>query len=180
MRILTIAGDLYMKRKNYAKLLERTNSFAEIFEVVQEVVDIVLDDSRAGLDLGLMELGNNTGDWLGGYYPVGSNIIVMNKTPLRRIKDTNPEMMKPYVFMVLLHEYLHSLGYTDEEPCRELTYRICNTVFGEEHLSTEMSVDITKYISYLSYPDGQLQIDKDMEDIEIVPNFDRNADYYIG
>ncbi|TRZ90179.1 MAG: hypothetical protein D4R88_04115 [Methanosarcinales archaeon] len=45
------------------------------------------------------------------FYPVGTNVIVMNKIPLERIKETRPELYKPYIFHasitpLLPHYYL--------------------------------------------------------------------------
>ncbi|MFQ6061542.1 MAG: hypothetical protein ACE5KV_09700 [Thermoplasmata archaeon] len=63
---------------------------------------------RAGLMLGIADLGNHPRGFLGAFYPVATNIIVLNRVPLNWIKETNPELYKPYVFHVLLHEYVHA------------------------------------------------------------------------
>ncbi len=119
-----------MNRNKYHEWLESTNSVAEIFELVKDVVQEALGESRAGLNLGFLEMGNSQ-QCVFAFYPVGSNIIVMNKTPLRRIMETKPELLKPYVFSTLLHEYIHSLGYQDELYVRKLTCMICSNIFGE-------------------------------------------------
>lgn len=77
---------------------KRSNTIPDIFEIVKEVVWNVIKKSRAGLDLGLVELGNLPQGFLGAYYVSGSNIIIMNETPLRRIRETNPRLLKPYIF----------------------------------------------------------------------------------
>ena len=164
---------------HYKKRLEQAENVSEVFELVKDSVLESIGDSRAGLDLGLMELGNQSGNWLGAFYPVGSNIIVMNKTPLRRIMETEPELMKPYLFHVLLHEYLHSLGFVDERSCRILTFNICRKVLGK-HAATEMSKDIRQFMPYIAYPGGAPQLDHDVNNIEVVENFDRESDVYIG
>lgn len=74
------------------------------FESVKEVVRKTAGRSRAGLMPGLQELGATLSGFIGAYYPINSNIIVMNKTPLRRINGTNPHLLEPYSFHVLLHE----------------------------------------------------------------------------
>ncbi len=165
---------------HYREKLDKTENVSEIFEIVKDAVREAIGDSRAGLDLGLMELGNAKNNWLGAFYPVGSNIIVMNKTPLRRIMETEPQLMKPYIFHVLMHEYLHSLGFVDEPSCRILTFNICRKIFGNKHTATEMSRDITRFMPYIAYPDGFPQIDRDINNIEIVPGFDRGDEIYIG
>jgi len=85
----------------------------DIFEVVKAAVWECQRKSRGGLMLGLPILGI-TRRIFGAFYPVGSNVIVMNKIPLERIKETRLELYKPYAFHVLLHEYLHTLGYMSE------------------------------------------------------------------
>ena len=132
---------------------ERAENVKEIFEVVKETVRQTLDESRAGIDLGLIDLGNTEHELLSAYHPLGSNIIVLNKTPLKRITQTKPDLMKPYVFVVLLHEYLHSLGYVDEEDTRKLTHSIIQQVFNNS-LITEMALDMRKFFPFLLYPGG--------------------------
>ncbi len=70
--------------------------------------------SSRGLMLGMADLGNHPKGFLGGFFTVGSSVIILNKNPLQRITETRPELYKPYAFHVLLHEYIHSLGYLDE------------------------------------------------------------------
>ena len=64
--------------------------------------------SRAGLMLGLAEMGGDNKSFVGGLYPVTSNIIVMNKSVLKKIMAIQPDMYKSYAFHVLLHEYIHA------------------------------------------------------------------------
>ncbi len=149
---------------------ENANNVKEIFEVVKDAVRLTLDESRAGLDLGLVELGNGHGQLLSAYYPIGSNIIVLNTTPLRRVTETQPQLMKPYVFVVLLHEYLHSLGYLDEGTARTLTHKITSKIFNRSTV-TDMAMDMRKYFPFLLYPGGHPPKAK-METIEL-----EDADY---
>jgi hypothetical protein len=134
--------------------LEQATSFHEIFALVQRSVEDIMKESRAGMNLGIMELGNGKGQFLGAFYPAQSNIIVMNNTPLRRIVETDPNLFKPYVFHVLLHEYLHSLGYLDEKTVKKLSYKICSQILGDNHAATEMSINMQKFFPNLIYPDG--------------------------
>ncbi|HLC67352.1 MAG TPA: hypothetical protein VJI12_00555 [archaeon] len=151
--------------KNIKTDFEKAGNVKEIFEVVKDSVKATLDESRAGIDLGLIDLGNTNQELLSAYYPMGSNIIVLNKTPLRRITQTKPELMKPYVFVILLHEYLHSLGYTDEETTRRLTVDITQKIF-DAHVTTDMARDMRKFFPFLLYPGGHPAVD-DMDLIEL-------------
>ena len=150
------------------KDFEKAKDVKEIFEVVKDSVRATLNESRAGIDLGLVDLGNSHNQLLSAYYPVGSNIIVLNKTPLKRVTETKPDLMKPYVFVVLLHEYIHSLGYLDEATVRKLTHHITKTIFNESgktaqsvsSIITEMAEDMTKFFPFLLYPGGHPADDK--------------------
>jgi hypothetical protein len=75
--------------------LEKAKTLADIFEVVKAVVLKTMKKSRGGLMLGIADLGNHPQGFLGGFFTTGSNVIVMNKIPLQRIKETKPELYKP-------------------------------------------------------------------------------------
>ncbi len=100
--------------KNIRLQFEDAITLADIFEVVKTVVLLSIGKSRGGLMLGMANLGNHPQGFFGGFFTIGSNVIVMNKIPLQRLKDTKPDLFKPYAFYILLHEYIHSLGYMDE------------------------------------------------------------------
>ncbi|MFH0832209.1 MAG: hypothetical protein V1900_00605 [Candidatus Aenigmatarchaeota archaeon] len=140
---------------NLCEELNDCDSIKDIFDLVKDCVKATLKESRAGLDIGLVEIGNKPDGLLSAFYPVESNIIVVNSTPLRRITETNPELFKPYLFSILLHEYIHSLGYLDEAAVRKLSYLICRKFFGEEHPATKISFDMSEFFPYLLYPKGQ-------------------------
>ena len=97
-------------RIDYKTRLDEAKSLADIFEVVKSLVLNSTGKCRGGLMLGMANLGNHPQGFFGGFFTTGSNVIVLNKIPLQRIKETRPELYKPYVFHVLLHEYIHSLG----------------------------------------------------------------------
>lgn len=157
--------------------LKDSNSIPDIFEIVKDTVWNTIKKSRAGLELGLMEFGNSPQGFLGAFYVSGSNIIIMNETPLKRIQETNPDLLKPYIFSVLLHEYLHSLGYFDEEKVKMLTYAISCEIFGENNIITQISKDMRDFFPNLIYPEGSPMIDKP---VKLVKDFDKSSIRYIG
>ncbi len=124
----------------------------DVFELVKEVVRLREGVSRPGLVLGLQELGMSWKGFIGAYYPITSNTIVINKTLLRRIAECNSQLLEPYAFHVLLHEYLHSLGYFDEEVIRRKTLEISRNLFGEKHIITRLSRDISQCSPHIVYP----------------------------
>jgi hypothetical protein len=75
--------------------LDEAKTLADIFEVVKAVVLKTMKKSRAGLMLSIANLGNNPQGFFGGFFTTGSNVIVMNKIPLQRIKETKPDLYKP-------------------------------------------------------------------------------------
>ena len=150
------------------------------FEDVKKIVKKFEGRSRAGLMLGLQEIGATMQGFIGAYFPVSSNIIIINKTPLRRIFETNPELLKPYGFHILLHEYLHSLGFLDEAFAKQKTYEICKKQFGENHIITKLSSDMKQFLPNLVYPIHTWLPPKGTPVIEIVRGFDHsNVDSYI-
>ena len=100
---------------------------------------------------------------------------MLNNTPIRRIHETNPDLLKPYGFHVLLHEYIHSLGILDEDATRQKTYEISKEHFGEEHIVTQLSTNIHQFFPNLVYPVyGWIPPEKASE-IEIVRGFDLSS-----
>ncbi len=165
-------------KNNFHTRLEKTKTLADVFEVVKDAVWESRRKSRSGLMLGLANLGNHPQGFFGAFYPVGSNVIVMNKIPLERIKETRPEIYKPYIFHILLHEYMHTLGYLEEGMVRKMVLEITRDVFGDEHLATGMAKDTGHFFHNLVYPGAAWQPD-DMS-MELVPGFDRGSTGYIG
>jgi len=152
----------------------------EAFVDVKEAVRRTEGRSRAGLMLGLQEIGASLEGFIGAYYPVASNIIVVNKTPLRRIVETNTKLLKPYGVHVLLHEYIHSLGFLDERITQQKTYQISKEQYGEYDLVTQLSTNIKKFFPNLVYPIHGWMPPQHVPVIELVSDFDQSTtNYYI-
>ena len=160
------------------KLFENAQTMSDIFEVVKATVERSTGMSRGGIMLGLANLGNQPNGFFGAFYPVGSNIIVMNEIPLLRIKETDPALWKPYVFHVQLHEYMHSLGFLSEHVVRQRVHAITKSVFGEEHPATLLAANTERFIPNLAYPNASWQ-PKDLK-IKLVEDFDRSSASYFA
>jgi hypothetical protein len=161
--------------KNTTDLSEIHQNLIDTFEEVKKVVQKNEKRSRAGLMLGLQEIGASLDGFIGAYYPIASNIIIVNKTPLRRILETNKALLKPYIFHVLLHEYIHTLGFLDEETTGQKTYEISKQQFGEHHIITELSTNIRKFFPNLVYPiHGWIPL-KETPRIELIQGFDLSS-----
>jgi len=117
--------------------LERPADYAAVYRVVREAVRAVLGAERPGLGLALSDLPPQ----LGAYWQVTGNLIVLNEGLVQAMRQNarSPLELNAFVFVVLAHEYLHSLGYLDEEAARRVTARVARGVFGPEHLVTRMA-----------------------------------------
>ena len=148
--------------------------FEEAFELVKSAVYEIFKMHRAGLSLILQIMPTN----LGAYHILGSNVIVMNShvlAAIRRLSSSEAEY-NAYVFMVLTHEYLHSLGIIDENTVRQMTYELCKKMLGEEHSSTKMAKDdpSSLFPELHSIMQGQFG-----REFQVVKNFDRASQSYI-
>ncbi|TFG18036.1 MAG: hypothetical protein EU531_01520 [Promethearchaeota archaeon] len=104
----------------------------DIFDKVKKDVRNVYNRHRAGLSLGLVEMGMFQQGFIGGMHFHPGTEIVMNKTPLKLILETQPpEVVWAYTYHILLHEYIHSLGVINEHQCREITLKITEDTFKD-------------------------------------------------
>jgi len=166
-----------IQAKYFKERYEEIEDFQEIFSLVKEGVQEVTGRSRAGLMLGLADLGVKQNGFIGAFYPVGTNVIVLNKTPLKMIEAQKPDMLKPYVFHVLMHEYLHTLGVLNERHTELFTMKINEKIFGEEHPVTRMSFDFDRLFPNVVMPEIGMQLPTS-PNIELVDDFERMN--YIG
>ncbi|TFG22616.1 MAG: hypothetical protein EU533_04075 [Promethearchaeota archaeon] len=101
-----------------------------IFEKVRKDVKKVYRRRRAGLSLGLVDLGISKGGFVGGLHFHPGTDIIMNISPLKLIIETQSyEIAWSYTYHILLHEYIHSLGILDEQKCRILTLKLTEEIF---------------------------------------------------
>ncbi|MFW9936954.1 MAG: hypothetical protein ACFFD5_04855 [Candidatus Thorarchaeota archaeon] len=165
------------------KFQELKKEMPKIFEKVKKDVRRVLGRHRAGLSLGLVEMGITPRGFIGGMHFHPGTEIVMNKTPLKLILKSQPyEIVWAYTYHILLHEYIHSLGIIDEEKCRTITLKISEDIFKEaDHpaiILAKRGIDAyipNLRISYLppeQRPDGIA--------IEYVQDFDKESQSYFS
>ena len=157
--------------------MEKANNFADIFQLVKKIVQDFVGKDQAGLLVGLSDLGIYDNSFLGAFYSLDANTIVINKRPLDTIKKTDPNLYNPYLFHVLLHEYLHSLGIFDEKQVRVLVYEITKKYFGDNHLATQLALDLEKFLPNLTLG-GVVEEPQDMS-IEFIFGIDKDNTNYI-
>ena len=103
-----------------------------IFEKVKNDVKGVLGRHRSGLALGLVDMGIRQGSFIGGMYSHPGTDIVMNKSPLRIMLESQPyEISWAYTYHILLSLYLKSLGAIDEHQCKVLSLKVSKEIFKE-------------------------------------------------
>ena len=146
--------------------LERAKGYGDIFALVKKAVKRSLGEHRVGL---MLYLGNLPFK-VGAFHPLGTNDIVLNRRLLNAVKSELGE--KAYTFSILLHEYLHTLGYVDERQVRGLTYKVCVENFGSEHPVVEAAltgpwVDISPEDLEEMAVDMDLELVRDFEHIDI-------------
>ena len=161
--------------------LDLSESLADIFELVKESVKRFLGQHRAGLMLGLANLGMRRGSFVGAFHPLGSNIIVMNKAPFDvALRTTDKKVFNAYCYHLLLHEYLHALGYVSEEEVRDLVHRVCSLALGKDNPATVMAErGLAFYFPKVTYFSQNTRIPKDIQ-IELIKDFDKSSVGYIN
>ena len=157
------------------RTLSSAEGFDTIFEMVKSATEKKLGLHRAGLTLVLGDIPNS----VGAYHQMGSNAIVMNRNLLRIVEKLSRTRSKrnAYVFMILLHEYLHSLGYTSDRQVRTLGKEIADEFLGRKHMAAEMAVrpldqffpDLTKLSGF-----------RDQGEYQTVRRFDSASTPYIA
>lgn len=171
----------------FAAQVDAAPDYTSLFRLVKRLVERNLGKSRAGIMLGLAPLGLSPQGFLGGYFVVGSNAIVLNRDVLHYVRANRPEAHNPYAFHVLLHEYLHTLGYFTEEEVRPLAHDLSLGALGPDHDATRIAAamvpgaagEAPEFFRRLVYPQFGWAPSRRPE-IEIVKGFDPDATPYIG
>ena len=159
---------------SFAERLDRARDLIDIFELVKSAVSACTGRCRGGLMLGLANLGGGLDRFVGAFHPVATNIIVVNLLPLARIRETQPELSRPYMFHILLHEYIHTLGVVDEGETRKFVARISLEAFGADHPVTDFARNLGRYLPKLVYPIYGWKPREEYE-IDLVTGFDRSS-----
>ena len=164
-----------MKVDENRRALSSAEGFDDIFEMVKAATERSLRMHRAGLTLVLGDIPNT----VGAYHEMGSNAIVMNRNILRIVEKLSRSKSKrnAYVFMILLHEYLHTLGYTSDRKVRELGKRITDSYLGRRHIAGEMAVrPLDQFFPSLA----DLSVFRDKGEYQTVRRFDSSSTPYIA
>ena len=162
---------------DYQQELKKAKTFADVFEIVKDMVMRFLGIEQAGLMVGVSDLGAYKNGFVGAFYSLNANMIIINKMPLARILQTNPSIYNYYLFHVMLHEYMHSIGSYDEAQTRQIVNEICQHYFGDGHIITQFSTNIEKFMPNLIYSHN---LPPEDINIEFVKGIDRKNINYIN
>lgn len=157
----------------FRERLESCKNYGEIFEIIKKVVKEALGLRRVGLLLYLEDLPPH----IGAYHQIGSNGIVLNKWLLNIMSKSlmSKTELNSLIFSLLLHEYIHSLGFLDEGEVRRLVYEISLNAFGEGHPAVRISAEPP----LINVPIKPFEESLDYSRLEIVKDFERIEHSYI-
>ena len=151
--------------------LGRSLDFDGVFAIVREAVRRTLHLDRPGLGLGLSRLPSS----IGAYWPVTGNLIVLNDglVAAMRAHANSTLEFNSFVYVILAHEYLHSLGYLGEPEVRRATAWVTRTAFGPSHLATTLAEGDL----WARYPFLQEAPGGDGRSVRVVRGFDRESTF---
>ncbi len=160
--------------QDFQQRLEQSKGYGELFDLVKRAVKKVLGRNRSGLMLYLGDMPLR----IGAYHQVGSNGIVLNRRVLDVVSRSTVSIaeLNSFIFTLLLHEYLHSLGYLDEGDVNSLVHKISADVLGADHPTVQIAL----------HPPLSRVLPTDMHDesfsqtLELVKDFERSKQPYIA
>ena len=155
--------------------LDRCQDFGDVFELVKKSAEQSLGRRRAGLMLYLARLPRH----IGAFHTMGTNGIVMNRATLDMITHGARSMreINSYVYSILLHEYLHTLGYTEETEVRKLVYDVSLETFGPDHPATQIA---SKGPASMFPADGVGESPNQSPEVEVIPDLEKSSQRYIS
>lgn len=154
--------------------LEGAMDFDRVFRIVKKSVRDFTGKERSGLGLALSDLQPT----LGAFWQLGGNYIVMNENLIEAMAKNASSFVEfnSYIYMILTHEYIHSLGFTDEMEARQLTASVARRAFGEDHPAYIMSAGDV----WTLYPFLRNAGTGTGKNLRIISNFDSSSTSYIG
>ncbi len=160
--------------KEFRVRLAEAKSLSDVYEIVKDTVKRSLDRYRVGLMVYLDDLPLQ----LGAYHPLGSNAIIVKGALLQIVESTakSRNVINAFIYTILLHEYLHSLGYVEEYSVRPLVYKISNESFGENHVASHLA-RLGPWSILKGLPLDEIEAPKRV--VEIVKDLERENQRYI-
>jgi len=163
-----------LKERHYRSRLENAEGYGEVWEIVKATVKDSLNERRVGMMLFLDDLPLQ----LGAYHSLGTNNIVLNRALVNIVEATSKSkrLINSFVYVLLLHEYLHALGRPKELQVRPLVYKISRESFGSDHITSQLA-ELGPWSILKGIPLDAMDVPKRV--IEIVKDFEKADKKYI-
>lgn len=154
--------------------IDNASSYGEIWEIVKDCVEKALGKRRAGMMLFLDDLPLG----IGAYHPVGTNNIVLNRVLVQAIEAAtrSKRVVNALIYNLLLHEYLHALGFLSEVEVRQLVQHVSRICFGEDHVATIIAKS-SPWAILRGIPLDMVKASKRV--MEIVKDFEKSEQGYV-
>jgi len=160
--------------ERFRKSLEKAESYAEVWQIVKDTVEVSLGTRRDRMMLFLDDLPLQ----LGAYHLVGTNNIVLNRALVEIVEASMDakHVVNALVYNLLLHEYLHALGELSETKVRRRVVEVAMLCFGDEHLATIIARK-TPWVLLQNIPLQAVNAPKRV--MKIVKNFEKTGEYIV-
>lgn len=170
----TTARTKFSKAETYSSRINEAKGFSEVWEIVRDTVKKVLGKHRVGMMLFLDDLPLQ----LGAYHPLGTNNMVLNRTLVQIVESVtkSKQLVNAFVYSLLIHEYLHALGYVSEAEVRSLVYKISKECFSDNHVVTRLAEE-SPWVLLKGIPLKAIEPPK--HSMEIVKDFEKPNEGYI-
>lgn len=154
--------------------LNDARGYSEVWQIVKDNVSVVLRKHRRRMMLFLDDLPLR----LGAYHPLGTNNIVLNRALTQIVKATtkSQKLLNAFIYTLLLHEYIHALGYVREAEVRPLVHKVTKNCLGQDHVATRLA-KLGPWSLLRRLPLDALKVQKRV--MEIVKNFETTDEKYI-
>jgi len=154
--------------------LETAESYAEVWQIVKETVELSLGKRGGSMMLFLDDLPLQ----VGAYHPVGTNNIVLNRALVEivEVSMSSKRLVNALVYNLLLHEYLHALGELFEIAARRSVVKVAWACFGEKHIATVVARK-TPWLLLQNIPLQAINAPKRV--MQIVKDFEKAGEYIV-
>lgn len=158
----------------YRSRIDDAEGFSDVWGIVKDTVKDALGEHRVGMMLFL----DNLPLQLGAYHPLGTNNIVLNRTLVQIVEAAtkSKRLVNAFIYSLLVHEYLHALGYVSEAEVRPLVYKVSVECFDEDHIVTRLA-ERSPWALLRGVPLSEIEAPRRV--MEIVKDFERSNQRYI-
>jgi hypothetical protein len=165
-----------LSAQTYGSKLDEAQGFGEVWELVKETVRNTLGKRRVSMMLFLDDLPLH----VGAYHPLGTNNIVLNRAIIEIVEGVTKSrsIVNAFVYTLLLHEYLHALGYIPESEVHSLVYQVSKESFGGNSIVSQIARRGLRYILE-NIPLHKIPTPSKRA-VEIVRDFDKTNHAYIS